>query len=273
MKTTILKIAVLLMVLAGCKEKIEIDLEQSEPRIVIEGSVTNELKKHIVKVSRTTAYFNSRPSLVSGAFVSISNGEELYMLNETEPGVYVAEEAFAGSPGNTYTLNVVVGGQKYSATSKMVAVPEVDSIKLEKGTNPLSPGVILDPDKTYYNILLYCQEPGNIKNYYLMDAFINGIIATDTVTKKGISDDMMFNGMYVTGTKTLQVAANIGDTITFSLESIDMDYYMFILGIHDALMNGSPFAGTPANVKGNISNGAFGYFYAACISNASCVVK
>ena len=96
---------------------------------------------------------------------------------------------------------------------------------------------------------------------------------TDTITNKGFSDDLLYNGSYISGTKTLQVDAQAGDTITFQLSSIEKNYYLYVRGINELAINGSPFAGTPSNVVGNISGDVFGYFYAAAVSSSSIVIQ
>jgi hypothetical protein len=274
MKTTFFKILIIAAVLTGCKEKIDLNLNTSASKIVIEGSVTNELKKQKVMISRTTGFFSQgQIPRVTGATVTIDDGQNQFLLKETDPGIYYSETAFTGVPGKTYTLTVNVNGQSFFATTSMIPVTQVDSIAIEKATNQLNPDMVLDPKKQWFNILLYCQEPGYMKNFYLMDAYKNGKLMTDTITKKGFSDDMLYNGSFIDGTKTLQVDANIGDSITFQLSSIDQQYYQYLRGIYETVINGSPFAGPPSNVKGNISGGAFGYFYAAAVSFGTKVVK
>lgn len=274
MKTKIIITLAVAAILSSCKEKIDLKLDSSASRLVVEGSVTNELKKHTITLSRSTDYFNQGASpKVSGATVSVNDGSCTYQYEEIQAGVYESVEAYAGVPGNTYNLNITIDGNFYTASSTMMHVTTVDSIRLERAYIPIQPGVILDPEKNYYNILIFCQEPGNTADYYMMDAYKNGVLLTDTVTKKGISDDLFFNGSYLNAMKALQIVADKGDTITFRLSNIEKDYVLFLNALHMGTISGSPFAGTPANLSGNISNGAFGYFYAASVSSAINVIK
>lgn len=274
MKKIILMALTIGLFAAGCKEKMELTLDQSSSKIVIEGSITNEFKQHVVKISQSTDYFyNNQTPAASGASVSVSDGSNAYIFTESLPGTYISETAFAGIPGKTYQLNVNYNNETYTAQSTMIPVAIVDSIQLEKADMPIQPGVILDPDKNYYNILLYSQEPGETENYYMMDAYRNGVLQTDTLSKKFIADDMIYNGSYVYGAKMIQVEANTGDTIEFQLASIEKDYCMYVFAIQGSTMGGSPFSGPPSNFQGNISNGGLGYFYATAISSKAAIVK
>lgn len=260
--------------MTSCKEKMELTLGQSSSKIVIEGSVTNEIKHHSVRISMSTDYFyNDQSPKVSGAIVMLSDGTNEYVYKEETPGIYNSEIEFAGVPGSTYKLSVEYKGQTYTASSTMISVPSIDSIGLEKALIPIQPGVILDPDKNYYNILLYCQEPAGTSDYYLMDAYKNGVLLTDTITKKGFTDDAFYNGSYINGVKALQIVADPNDTITFQLASIEKQYCYFILALRDAGMSGSPFTGPPSNIIGNVSNGGLGYFYATAVSLKTRVVR
>ena len=274
MKTNILLIVLSINLFTNCTEKIDIKLDESASKIVIEGSISTEQKSHTIKVSKSAGYFYNKPAQgVSGATVTISDGEQSVLLTETSQGIYQTPSDFAGKTGRTYKLIVHYNAVDYTATSTLNAVSPLDSIALEKATIPIEPGAVMDPKKTYYNIKIYCQEPGGIKNYYMMDAFRNGVNVTDTITKKGIANDDLVDGSYINGMNALQVVADKGDSLSLQLASIDEGYYLYVLAIREALSNGNPFSGAPANVKGNISNGAFGYFYATAFTKKTKVIK
>jgi hypothetical protein len=252
----------------------DITLDHSAAKIVVEGSVTNELKHQSIRLTQSTDYFyNDHSPAVSGATVIVTDGSNSYKFNESEPGMYYSESAFAGVPGNTYELNITYESKTYTASSTMQVVVPIDSIGLEKASLPIEPGVILDQNKSYYNILLYCQEPGATENYYMMDAYKNGKLITDTINKKNITDDLMYNGSYIYGVKSLQIVSDPGDTIMFQLSSIDRQYCLFLVALRESGMNGSPFTGPASNAVGNISNGALGYFYTAAVSKSTNIVK
>ena len=65
-----------------------------------------------------------------------------------------------------------------------------------------------------------------------------------------------------------------GDTITFELNVLSRAYYDFLRAAKREISGGNPlFAGPPANVPGNISNGALGIFGAYTISRQSVILE
>lgn len=274
MKTTIWTLAAITLLISSCSEKIDLSLDASEKHLVIEGSITNDLKHHSVKITQSTEYFyNQAAPVVSGAMVTVSDGSQEFIYVQKQPGLYESLDEFQGIPGRTYTLTVRYDGKEYKASSIMTAAPALDSIELEFALMPLDPGVIWEPNKTYYNILIYAQEPGEYQNFYMFDALKNDSMLTNKITEKKFAADFAYNGAYLKGIKALQVQAQKGDTITFLLSSIDKAYYQFLTGLQISAMNGSPFVGPPANAKGNVSNGAFGFFYTSATNRKITVVR
>jgi hypothetical protein len=94
---------------ASCTERIDIDLDDSYTRLVVEGSITTDTAFHIVKLTKTTSYYYAEQAPgVSNAEVSISDGDSTWVLPEKEEGVYMPEHPFAGIPGKTYKLNIIL---------------------------------------------------------------------------------------------------------------------------------------------------------------------
>jgi hypothetical protein len=64
-----------------------------------------------------------------------------------------------------------------------------------------------------------------------------------------------------------------GDEITVELNTITKEHAGFIWDAQSELWGSNPlFSGPPANVKGNINNGAIGFFSAYSLSRASAIV-
>src|SRR5512135_2176424 len=89
----------------SCEKVVTIDLNQSNPQMVIEGVVTDQKGPYAVFLSRTGDYFV--PSLsfppVSNALVIISdNLGDRDTLREVTSGRYISSTT-EGVPGRTYT--------------------------------------------------------------------------------------------------------------------------------------------------------------------------
>jgi len=274
----ILIIIILCVRAVSCTERINIELDDSYVRLVVEGSVTTDTMVHRVILSKTTSYYyNQKAPVVSGASVSIRGGGSVIQLHEETPGVYETDSAFYGIEGELYTLDIildsVVGGyNEYIATSAMSGRVEIDSLQL-----------LFHPDWSengYWEVKCFFQDPPDA-DYYRFLVSRNGKLITDTLDEWFVSDDRFFSGGYVAGVTVAvldqgsdEEKLNPGDEVTIELNSIGRDYAGFISEAQAELMGSNPlFSGPPANVTGNISNGAIGYFSTYTTSRARVKVK
>ena len=94
-----------------------------------------------------------------------------------------------------------------------------------------------------------------------------------------MTDDRFFNGSYTNGASIAELdqskpeeKLSEGDTITAEVNNIGKDYANFIWDAQSELFGSNPlFSGPPANVKGNISNGAIGFFAAYSVTRAKAI--
>jgi len=279
MKNYIWIIGLILAIAAGCTEKIDIELDDSYERLVIYGTITNDIGTHYIDLSSTTSYYyNQAPPPVTGAEVGISDDQgNSVALTETAPGRYATPPLYFAVPGRTYTLDIrlkedINGINHYTATAEMKSIDPIDSI-----------GLISHPDwgeKGFYEVTCYYQDPPT-KDYYMFNIFKNDEMLTDTLSDVFVSSDDFYNGSYTNGigvgyldqSKEREMLSS-GDTVTFQGCKITEDYYNFVVSLQAETGFQTPlFSGPPANVKGNISGGAVGYFAAYSVSYSSTVLQ
>ena len=121
----------LLVVTCSCVEEIDIiDDLNFEDALVIEASITNEMKQQVIAMSRSYRFEDEGANPESNASVSISaNDERIYTFNEcdTIPGLYVSEEEFRAEPDTDYRLFVTTtAGDSY--TTLPVQLPQASTI-------------------------------------------------------------------------------------------------------------------------------------------------
>ncbi len=259
----------------ACTEKIDIDLDETYTRLVVEGTFTNETKAHEIHLSLSTSYYYSQqPPAVSNATVSISDGSVTYPLTEdpTRPGYYLTAPDVKGEPGKTYTLSIELAEAinektSYSAVSRMEDVGVLDSIEVRYMER-----------WEMFEIGCYAWDPPTT-NFYMFKIYKNGVLATDSINEVIVTDDRFFNGNYTNGVGVGYLSENdptevisTGDTITMEINGITEEYYKFIMAVQIETGYKNPlFSGPPANIKGNISNGAIGYFAACAVNYASTI--
>lgn len=269
----------LAIMLWNCTERIDLKVDSSYTRLVVEGYVTTDTAAHWVKLTTTSDYFYNQPAPpVTGARLTIDDGDLVHPLTESDtlPGLYHTSSDFFGIPEKTYILrirDVDVDGdgvpEEYSASSALNPVNPIDSIKLRYFDAFGSTG---------YEVQVYALDSPR-KDWYAFKVHKNGVLLTDTLYELFMVNDDFFNGNYTYGI-TSQFLSNdkpeeivrVGDTITFEINGITEDYYNFLVEAQSQIFPQTPlFSGPPANIRTNLDNGAIGFFAAYSVNYSSTV--
>lgn len=251
-------IILLTLGLNSCEEVIDLDLEESETRLVIDASLIWYLNSpgnfQQIKLSQTTGFYEDEVEPVSDASVIIttSNGQEFAFEHE-EQGFYVNSE-FIPEFGVSYTLEITYQDELYTATSNFIPVPGIDFISQN------SEGGFTRED---LEIEAFFTDPEGEDNSYLF-RFSN--LSTSKVSLE-IYEDEFTDGNQVSSTYSNE-ELEAGNEIFISMEGISKAFYdyLFILRSQGGNNGGGPFQSQPATVKGNIINETnpqnypFGYF-------------
>lgn len=253
-------LAVTVGVLPGCEKVIDLDLRESDRRIVIESQINTEDLLY-VKVSRVNNYDESNTfPAVSGALVILTDdaGNSL-SLQEAFPGYYAAD-SFAAVPGRTYTLTVNVEGEIYTSTSTLPMPVNIDSLSIRKEL------FFVDTDLV---TICHFVDPAEITNFYRYVYSVNSVKGNDYI----LDTDELFNGQVVSSRLfSFGIEPDIGDTISIELWGFDRASHDYFLTLETAIDGASGQQAAPANPISRFSNGAMGYFCAYTISKASIVV-
>jgi hypothetical protein len=254
--------------LLSCEDVIQVELNNAAPRIVIEGSISNISDSVIVLMHRSTDYFT--PSSITPvndaeAVIVDTSGIPHPLINVAD-GIYALGN-FHSAPGDVLGIVVTDAGVKYSATSTMPFLVNIESVFIDKNPDR--------PDEDRINILI--KDPAEIANYYMIEVFRN-----DTLLNTGnhfiLYSDKYFNGK----TNYLQVTAgrldiktfSPGDSVRVRLLNIDRtmyDYFDILRRITEDYQILS--VASPANPPNNFDNGALGYFTAWSISEKTITVN
>jgi len=264
-------LAVLAIVSTSCTEDLDVDFEgKSSNRLVVDGRITSDTMNQKIILSRTIDAGSKDVVYETGAEVTLWDSTNLFVLNETEPGVYSTDDDFHGIPGKTYTLNITAkDGEEYEAISRMSPISAIDSIKIKKEYFGFA-------DMDFYKVLFYGQESPEPGQYYMWNIYVNDSLANDTINETMFEEDSYVNGEYMDGIEIYWMTEEEvrDDTVKFELEmlSIPEEYYNYLVEVMmETTWRGSPWDPTPANVSSNISNGAVGFFVAMATTRQSIV--
>ena len=253
----------------GCQKVVSIDLNQSNPQVVIEGEVTSNQGPYLVAMGMTGDYFT--PSLnfppITNAIVTINddvgNQDTLRMIY---PGLY-ATSTLQGVPGRTYLLHVNAQGKSFDAISPMPVRVLIDSVYTQ-------PYHEFDGDLTYYIYVMF-HDPAATQNWYRLDVHS----ATGAVDSSGgrrfiLYSDRLANGLETTFRIRTLRRSQPGDSVMVRLYTIDKATYDYFRTVNDILgSDRSPTSLAPANPNTNISNGSLGYFAAYAVDSAGIVLR
>lgn len=261
MKKYILILLVLSLACLSCEEIIDVDLQDSSPVLVAEGSIMLNGTCNI-RLSYTSDYFDSNAQPVEeSARISISDSEERSEILEYTGEGYYKGNIITGLPGHTYTLTINTGSREYRARSSMHSKPELLQLDYEMLDIP-----------HYYTDTIYTIKSAIVddlfeENYYMFRYYRNGEMLNDfysTYSDRLISHDTVVYSEY-------SLAFYHGDTVRVELFSIDQGVYNYFKLVNDVLfsaMNSS----TPFNPASNFSPNILGYFMAASRDSQTIII-
>ena len=272
-------IYILILAISGsCSEPIDWKVKHNT-KLTVEGRITTELKQHAILLTKTANYFGGvLPEEVSDAAVTISDGSNTFDLTESksEKGLYLTNE-LTGEVGKTYTLNITLstpieGKTSFEASSYLSQVIPIDSVSAWLETTDDS-GI---GGYSEVGLSLWGQEVEGEESFYQIDILVNGSTILPTVEDYEMWNDFLVEDEYFEDfelwTGYEEISSN--DVVTLVLYSVEESYADFIEAVLIS-MEGTDLLGLngpPVNPKGNISNGALGYFIASDVSKATSVV-
>lgn len=255
----------------SCEKVIEIDLNEADRRLVIEGNVTSIEEPYTVTLSTSGGYFdNTAIQPVENGIVQISdeNGNTT-ILEQTSPGIYSTDD-FIGVENMNYSVQVEVNGQFFSGTEYLPPKIAIDSLFAEiddfGGPNQEEEG------KQMNEVSCTFTDPVDTLNYYRFMTFVNGERVDGNFSTYRVSDDEFFDGNTITlGIRG--VPADPGDTVRLELQSIGANTYTYFSQLNEAIYGGGGPGSTPYNPATNIDNNALGYFGAYSMDSQEIIIQ
>jgi hypothetical protein len=259
------------LLLTACEETIDLELDQTASKVVVEGQVTDVADHNYVKVSRTVDFYNTgKAPSITDAMVRIEdnagNSFPFVHYQGASPdsvGMYFPESPFAGEIGRVYKLTVEIDGQSYTAQDTLFRIVPID--KLESQLNVDEQADPEDPGR-FYEVLLFVREPQDTEDYYLFKFYRNGVLEYGTETDIYFSDDKLL-AENIDGIPTPIFYAK-DEVARVEAYSLTRDAFIYYRDLQKLLNNdGGMFGTPPANPRSNVSNGAVGFFQVSAIAS------
>ncbi len=269
---SILLLTGLIFLLQGCVKETSWPLTGNVPdKIIVDAIITDEVKTHCVTLSSPVNQLNQNPQPVNGAVVLISNEDSTWQLTEYPPnsGIYNTPPFFFTRLHKNYTLFISVDDKIYTAKTTMVS-------------------------GSLFGELQYSKNADN--NLYYVDWVANAFSS-----EKAAMWELFIDWSGVPGYEQLDSLDNHARMLFYTLPTLDvsevfaplMQSLFFPAGtniterrysltpehaefIREMLLEtnwaGGLFPVAPANVRTNVSGGAFGFFGASTVTELSVIV-
>jgi len=262
----------MLIGLSSCfTERIEVNLNDNNKRLVVEAWITDLDERQFVKLTNTINYIGEQETdFVSGAIVELSDANQSYTLNEETTGFYFLPDTWQAQIGDTYTLVINHEDTEYIASYTMNICPEIENLVIEVVGN------IEKTDSIFiYKTVFAFQEIAGKGNAYFGVDYLKGTTAGDSLLNGGFTDDEFLDGQFIEDITLTERDRlyQIGDTAVVDIFSIDDETFLFLNDIQTETFRGGPFDAPPANIRTNISGGAVGYFIISGAKRKEIVVQ
>ena len=242
---SILKIALFFILLgffASCTKVIDVDINDKDPKYVIEGFVTLGETTHRVSITKSQNLSESSVTpTVDNAIVVLSDDlGNSQTMSLVAPGIYEVS-SYPVSEGRTYSLSVNIASEVFVASGKMMQDVVLDTLE----TFAFSFG------PTSINALVPVrQDPGGIDNYYKFNIFANQIAKPGIFIQEDAFNDgnLMMEPIFADGIES-------GDTVNVEMFGIDESVFKYFYTLQQ-----NEQGATPANPTSNFSGGCLGYF-------------
>ena len=254
----------LIVLASSCQKVIDVDLNESSQVIVIEGNFTAKDSTVRVKISLTSSYFNSDPSMtVDNALVSITDGNGVVsVVPSIGNGVYELT-SYDPTFDMEYTLTVNGFGEVYTAKCNLVT-----PVALKPITYQFFDGFF--GAEGGYAAFMNFNDPAGVENYYLAVLGLNGEVF-DNIDEVFLQNDQLTDGNFIQRPLFANDFFDIGDTVFMELRAVDKIAFDYTSELQ-SIAGGSNSA-APGNPTTNWNNGALGFFNAYGVSQDTVIIQ
>jgi len=271
-KNIILSCLTLTIFFSSCEDVIDIPLDDAPTQVVVDAWLNNLEEIQTIRLSTTSPYFDSTSvNTISGAQVELTRTDDnnVFVFEDQGDGDYnwtPASGENLGAIGNSFSLAIVNGDERYTASTQLNRVPVIDSIGQEFRVDDLS-----GPDGIYCNF--FSRDLVGLNDTYWIKTYKNNIYLNKPIEINIAWDAGFDSGAEVDGfifiTPVRELVNEVpdtsnnrfvpylpGDQIRVEIHSISNTAFSFLESARDQLLNANNgiFAEPIANSPGNIAN-------------------
>lgn len=257
-----------MIVFGSCDTVVDVELDEATPTFSVDAFLTDENKVQQINLYFSQAYFDNSPfEPASNAIVEVlntSSGVTYTFTENNNSGNYTWESPDGepiGQVGDSFELNIDYNGRRYTASSSMGRVPEIEDISFS-----LREGLLGGDD--FYQARFFAQDFEGVGDTYWIKAFKNGEflddpeninIAYDAGESRGAEND----GGYFEADKRTNInptdedeTYEFGDGVRVEIHSITEETFFYLSAMIEVINRpggfGELFAEPLSNLSTNI---------------------
>ena len=161
---------ILLTLIYGCIDPIELDISEELRILVVEGFISTGPGPHRIKLSKGAKFGDILNALIKsevGAEVWIrANDGNVTFLTEVSPGTYFTPDDWRAELNKSYTLNIITGAGAHYTSSPETVVPvaPIDSLILQFKKIPTAdPAIFISGVEVFARF----QDPPDSRDFYI----------------------------------------------------------------------------------------------------------
>lgn len=239
---------------ASCEEVIILDLENAEPRLVIEAIIDADAQAIGVLLTQSNGFYDAvNLETINDATIILTKADGSTLgIPYFGNGYYVATNLNINTEEELSVLVRTTDNKEYRATTYVPNAVILDSLQALVEERPNFGGGSTEAN---FQIFAHWQDEVDVENFYRIRVTKN-----DTLLNTGytLSDDISRDGNTLSQPAAFQTFES-GDTVMVQLLSIDKNAYTYFSDL--SAVQGQGFSSTtPFNPNSNFDNDALGYF-------------
>jgi hypothetical protein len=249
-----------LILFQSCEDVVDLDLDDTEILLVVEGEVNDEDSIQWVRLSRTTDYFENQPpdySFWSEATVNLYQNDNLFGTMDYNSSTSRFEIPLTAQTGEEYYIRIdLPNGKSYqSEVERINRVNPIDTIWYEVNDEPTF------GDETEWEIYIESQEEPGKGDYYQWKVYLNGEYQAEP-NDLSFAEDELVDGNYIEEFDVYtfdeeeydELIAPTGyiDVVVYQTSISRLNYEFLSDLASQTAFAGGPFSPPPAALRGNL---------------------
>jgi len=255
-KYKIISLLLTVLISWGCQEIIDVDLTQSEPKLVIEGRLVNERSFQKIKISESINFYDTAGlSPFKDAEVSLLDGNSNVIAQftyQSEDSAYITNNPLSLTVGENYVLQIEAKGELLEAQGTVLENATLDSLYY------LSDKELESIGQPSFGEGYFMFVNGSLNNegieYFKLDVTVNDTLRN---SRGDFSNSVLTSEFFGRDFQALPVPGSFEeeDSVGLELYTLNEDVYQYYVEFINLLFNdGGVFSPPPVNPTTNIKN-------------------